>query len=414
MFDTQFPSSLPHRETIEQNQQKSGSTDVLNDSPYNPPISRRFMEGVCGISTTTLIKLEQDGVIHPKKIRQGGKEIITYTVKDVQAVLKRKGVKVKNKDSAEVIAIFNQKGGVGKSAFTQQISSLLSIKGRVLVVDLDSQADATSLFGINVKFADIVRADAEAEPSVLELMDWKLEGGQQVEYKRLPFEKVVKKISPTLHVLPADLDLAEVNYSLVAYPLADKIDASGNPVQGRLYILKEVIEQLKYDYDYIVMDLAPNIEMLNLAALLAANKILIPLECEAKSLRTMYRNEAVLKRLHSIHPEFQWDKILVVPNRFRQENIKFRALASLQDLYQGRNDIQLSSFVVPAGAVIDKCAESREPVFSMSMRYGKEHKSNIPQAKLFTDYFWGIIHELLDLPLDSLIFSDVELDGVEN
>ncbi|MGK5083453.1 ParA family protein [Bdellovibrionota bacterium FG-1] len=375
-------------------------------STYDPPISRKLMEGLCGLSTNTLIKYEMEGVIHPFKVKYGGLEIVTYKVTDVQAVFKKRGVSFRKRASAEVISIFSQKGGVGKSAFAQHLGALLSMVGKVLVIDLDSQSDVTSLFGLNVKFSDLVAEDAELDPTIAELMDWKLKNGQESPYRKIAFQDVVKKISPTLHVIPADLDLGEINYSLNRLDLEDKIDAEGNIRPAILYMIKDVIDSIKDQYDFVLFDCPPNIETCNVNALFASNRIIVPLELEAKCLKTMRRNEDFLNRLKTLHPGFQWDKILVVPNKFRRENIKIKALAKLQDIYFDREDVQLSQAVFPNGAIIDRCSEAREPVFVAATRYGKEFKTGVPQAKEFTDLFWVVMHEILDLPIERLVFSE--------
>ena len=384
------------------------ATEAAPQSSYDPPISRKLMEGICGISTNTLLKYENEGLIQPRKMKYGGLEIVQYTVADVQAVLKRRGIVFKKRKTAEVISIFSQKGGVGKSAFTQHLGALLSLVGKVLVIDLDSQSDATSLFGLNVKFADLVAEDAELDPTIAELMDWKLKNGQESPYRKVPFDQVVKKISPSLHIIPADLDLGEINYSLNRLELEDKIGPSGEARPAVLFMIKEVIEKLEDQYDFILFDCPPNIETCNVNALFASNRVIIPLELEAKCLKTMRRNEDFLNRLKELHSGFKWDKILVVPNKFRRENIKIKALAKLQDIYAAREDVQLSQAVFPNGAIVDKCSEAREPVFIAATKYGKDFKASVPQAKEFTDLFWVVLHEILELPIDRLVFAEAQ------
>jgi cellulose biosynthesis protein BcsQ len=386
------------------------SPDVSEDptSPYDPPISRKLMERITGLSTPTLVKYEQDGTIHPRKIKHGGLEFVTYRIKDVQTIFRKRGVSFKKGDSAEVISIFSQKGGVGKSSLTQHLGAMLSLVGKVLVIDLDSQADATSLFGINVRYSDVVEADEELDPSILELMDWQLADGSDAGYRRLPFEKVVKKISPSLHVVPSDLDLGEINYSLNRLELADRQLPDGRTMPGELMMIQEVIDQVRNQYDFILFDCPPNIETCNVSALYASNRIVVPLELEAKCLKTMSRNWEFLVKLRDSGAGFSWDKVLVVPNKFRHENIKIKALARIQDIFSGREDIALSQAVIPNNTIIDRCAENKEPVFVAATKYGKGVKTAIPQAKEFTDLFWVIMHEILDLPVDRLVFADVE------
>lgn len=397
------PNASQHKSSLN-TESAYKATDPGPISNYDPAISRKLMEGICGLSTNTLVKYETEGIIHPQKVKHGGLEVVTYRVTDVQAVLKKRGVEFNKKKTAEVISVFSQKGGVGKSAFAQHLGAMLSLVGKVLVIDLDSQSDVTSLFGLNVKFADLVMEDAELDPTIAELMDWQLKDGYESPYRKLPFEAVVKRISPTLHVIPADLDLGEINYSLNRLPLEDKVDENGDPKPAILYMIKDLIDKIKNQYDFILFDCPPNIETCNVNALFASDRIIIPLELEAKCLKTMRRNEDFLRRLRDIHPGFDWKKILVVPNKFRRENIKIKALAKLQDIYFERTDVQLSEAVFPNGAIIDRCSEAREPVFVAATRYGKEFKAGVPQAKEFTNYFWVVLHEILDLQIEHLIF----------
>lgn len=387
------------------------SPDGANN--YDPPISRKLMEGITGVSTNTLVKYEAEGIIKPQKVKHGGLEVVTYRIADVHAVLAKRGISFKKKKSAEVIAVFSQKGGVGKSICAQQLSAMLSlIGGKVLTVDLDSQGDVTNLLDAYTKYTDVVRNYDELDPTIADLMDWTLEKDENGEeqdsgYKKRDFSQVIKKVSPYLDVIPAGLDLGEINFSLNRLPLSkDRFFEDGalkDPPE--LYMVTDVIDQLRDKYDFIIFDCPPNIETLNVSALLAANRILIPLELEAKSLMTISRNELFLKRLMTYEKGFNWDKILVVPNKYKNENIKMKAYAALEDLYLNRTDVQMSEVLMPLSSIIDRCQEAREPVFVSATRYGKESRSAVKPAKEFTNYFWAIAHELLDIPLDRLIFS---------
>jgi cellulose biosynthesis protein BcsQ len=384
------------------------------NSNYDPEIPRKLMEGILGLSTNTIIKLENMGIITPKKVMHGGIEMVTYGIEDIHKVLSHRKITYKKKKTAEVISVFSQKGGVGKSAFTQHLASMLSLVGKVLVVDLDSQADATVLFGLNSDYGDLLSEDAELDPTIAELMDWTLKDNTgEYPYENLELKDVIKTISPALDIIPSDLDLGEINYSLNRLPLKNRV-INGKSEPAELYIIKEVFDKVKDRYDFIVVDCPPNIETCNVSALFASNRILIPLELEAKTLTTMRRNASFLQRLTELHPGFNWDKILAVPNKNRKETIKLKALAALQDIYEDSNFISLSSIVMPSSVLIDKCSELKAPVFSLSSRYGantKNDKHTVQQAKEFTNYFWALIHELLDVELTNLVFELNELQG---
>lgn len=288
---------------------------------------------------------------------------------------------------------------------------MLSLVGKVLIVDLDAQSDATVLLGLDANFGDLVMEDSELPPTIAELMDWTLEDGEEGPYDSKVFDDVVKSIAPSLDVIPSDLDLGEINYSLNRLPLKPRIDADGNKQAPQLFMIKEVFDQVKDKYDFILLDCPPNIETCNVSALFASNRVIIPLELEAKSLTTMNRNASFLERLTSLHPGFDWDQILVVPNKFRRENIKIKALAALEDRYRDSDFLTLSEVVVPNSSIIDKCSDWKKPIYSVTSRYGTTARSAVPQAKEFTNYFWAIMHEILGLELTRLVFDSGEGRG---
>lgn len=405
--------SISKKSLLDESLNKIASSSIRTNS-YYPAISRKLMEGICGVSTNTLVKYESDGVIKPNKVRHGGLEVVTYRVEDIAAVFKKRAVSFKKKDSAEVIAVWSQKGGVGKSAFSQQLASMLSLVGRVLVIDLDSQGDVTNLLDAGTKYNDVVKDIEELDPTIAELMDWTLEDGSNDQYRRLKPNDVIKTVSPNLDVIPAGLDLGEINFSLNRLPLSkDRFFNDGTvKTPPELYMVSDVVDQFRSQYDFILFDCPPNIETLNVSALLAANRILIPLELEAKSLMTIRRNEEFLKRLISFDKGFNWEKILVVPNKYKNENIKMKAYAALQDLYLNRSDIILSEVLVPMSSIIDRCQEAREPVFVSATKYGKDSRSAVKPAKEFTNFFWAIMHEILDIELDRLVFNQEQASEV--
>jgi cellulose biosynthesis protein BcsQ len=374
---------------------------------YDPLIPRKLMEGLCGCSTNYLVKFELEGLITPLKVKRGGLDVVVYRVTDVQKVLERRGVSYKKKQTAEVIACWSQKGGVGKSFTVQHLGAVLSLIGKkTLVIDLDSQGDVTNLFDCGKKHQDLLTNEEDLDPTIAELMDWSLEDGGDAGYQKLGFKDVVKHLSPTLDIIPADLDLGEINYSLNRLKLSERFFADGTAkIPPELYMVKDVVDQVKHLYDFILFDCPPNIETLNVGALLACTKIIIPLEMEAKSILTIRRNETFLKRLQSMHPGFQWEKILVVPNKYKKENIKMKAYSTLHDIYKNSNYFQVSGVTLPASVVVDRCSYTREPIFSMASKHGKEFKSIVPLAKEFTNYFWALAHEILDIPLENLLYE---------
>jgi chromosome partitioning protein len=151
---------------------------------------------------------------------------------------------------AHIVAIANQKGGVGKTTTAVNLAASLAIaERRTLILDADPQGNATSGVGI-------VKHEVQ-----LSLYDSLVEG-------RSPREVVLPvPARPHLSVLPATQDLVGAELQLVERP-------------HREAALRSVLEALEADYDYIVVDCPPSLGLLTLNVLAAANTVLIPIQCE--------------------------------------------------------------------------------------------------------------------------------------
>jgi len=160
--------------------------------------------------------------------------------------------------SARVISIANQKGGVGKTTTVINLGAALAELGRkTLLIDLDPQSALSVGFGIN---------SYELEKTVYNAL---------VESDSTSLASVVHhEIRPNLDVVPSNIDLAAAEMELIA-------------AIGREYILKEIMEPLKENYAYILIDCPPSLGLLTINALTASNYVLIPLQCEYLALRGM-------------------------------------------------------------------------------------------------------------------------------
>jgi chromosome partitioning protein len=162
-----------------------------------------------------------------------------------------------------IYAVSNHKGGVGKTTSTINIGAALAAKKKkVLLVDLDPQANLTQSLGIN-----------KAEITI---------------YDNLRGEKLVSPIEckSNLYVLPSSLDLS-----------AAEIELSSEP--GREYILKEFLLKLKDKYDYILIDCPPSLGLLTINALTAADFVIIPMQAEYLPLRGLAKLTEVINKIQA-------------------------------------------------------------------------------------------------------------------
>ncbi|WP_424494450.1 ParA family protein [Salinimicrobium sp. GXAS 041] len=170
----------------------------------------------------------------------------------------------------KIIAIANQKGGVGKTTTSVNLAACLGVlEKKVLLIDADPQANATSGLGIDVE--------------TVELGTYQL-----LEHSSKAEEAIIKTESPNLDLIPAHIDLVAIEIELVDQ-------------DQREYMLKEAIAHLRDQYDYVLIDCAPSLGLLTLNALTAADSVIIPIQCEYFALEGLGKLLNTIKSVQKIH-----------------------------------------------------------------------------------------------------------------
>ena len=170
----------------------------------------------------------------------------------------------------KIIAIANQKGGVGKTTTSLNLAASLGVlEKKVLLIDADPQANATSGLGFDLD---------EIEAGTYEVL----------EHQVLASAAILESESPNLDVMPAHLDLVAAEIEIVDY-------------ENREYMLKTALNEIKDQYDYIIIDCAPSLGLITLNALTAADSVIIPIQCEYFALEGLGKLLNTIKGIQQHH-----------------------------------------------------------------------------------------------------------------
>lgn len=238
-----------------------------------------------------------------------------------------------NRPLPRIIAIANQKGGVGKTTTTINLATALAaVRKKVLIIDLDPQGNASTGLGVERR-----NRSCNAYHVLI--------GAAH------PGDAIVDTVIPGLDLIPSGMDLSGAEIELV-------------PLERREYRLREALQAGARNYDYVLIDCPPALGLLTINALVAAQAVLVPLQCEFFALEGISHLMRTVERIkRAFNPELEIQGI-VLTMFDRRNNLSDQVAADVRDHFGDK----VYNTVIPRNVRVSEAPSHGQPVMVYDMR----------------------------------------------
>ena len=233
----------------------------------------------------------------------------------------------------KVISLVNQKGGVGKTTTSINLSASLGVLGkRVLLIDLDPQGNTTTCVGIN---------KGEIDKSIYDVL---------IEECNIK-DTVIKTKYNNLYVIPATINLAGLNAELL-----EKSRTQAGYRKGEK--LKECLAEIKDDFNYIIIDCPPSLDLITINALTASNSVIIPVQCEFFALEGITQLlRTIMQAQKTLNPTLDIEGVLLTMLDSRT-NLGFEVVEDIRSFFKEK----VYNTIIPRLVKLTEAPSHGEPI----------------------------------------------------